>query len=233
MLSDKQLAANQANAQKSTGPRTPAGKQRSALNATRHGLSGQVVVLPAEDLAVFKAFSQAIVDDFAPKGPRETQLAQSYAGFQWRINRASAVEDTLYTVGVMEEIAENLNLEHPEAHNAVSNAKAFRESSQVFDRLSMYTQRLVNGAAKVLKELENLQTQRRRRESNEMLEATRLYRFHAMQKAAFDPRQNGFVLTVDDIKGEMRRNSLDAQARIAEKLDWDLSQFVQATHKAA
>jgi hypothetical protein len=39
-VSDKRIAANRRNAQKSTGPRTEAGKQRSRLNARRHGLTG-------------------------------------------------------------------------------------------------------------------------------------------------------------------------------------------------
>ena len=233
MLSEKQLAANQANAQKSTGPRTEAGKKRSALNATRHGLSGQVVVLPQEDLAAYKAFSQGIVDSFAPKDPREAQLAQLYAGFQWRLNRAAAVEDTLFTVGIMEEVAENLNLEHPETHNATSNAKTFREESQVFDRLSIYTQRLVNGAAKVLKELKELQAERKQREADEMDEATLLYRFHKMQKAVFEPQKNGFALTVGQIRDNLRRDHLYAQAKIARDLNWDLPKFMQRDVKAA
>ena len=40
MSSERQIAANRQNALKSTGPRTQAGKLRSARNAYKHGLSG-------------------------------------------------------------------------------------------------------------------------------------------------------------------------------------------------
>jgi hypothetical protein len=40
MATEKQIAANRANAKRSTGPRTPAGKATSSRNAYRHGLSG-------------------------------------------------------------------------------------------------------------------------------------------------------------------------------------------------
>ena len=39
MASDKQIAANRRNAQKSTGPRSASGKKRASKNAFRHGLS--------------------------------------------------------------------------------------------------------------------------------------------------------------------------------------------------
>jgi hypothetical protein len=39
MTSAKKIAANRANAKKSSGPRTEAGKQRASRNALRHGLS--------------------------------------------------------------------------------------------------------------------------------------------------------------------------------------------------
>jgi hypothetical protein len=40
MASEKQIAANRANAKKSTGPKTAGGKLKSSRNAFRHGLCG-------------------------------------------------------------------------------------------------------------------------------------------------------------------------------------------------
>ena len=39
MVSERQIAANRRNAQKSMGPKSPSGKQRSSKNAYHHGLS--------------------------------------------------------------------------------------------------------------------------------------------------------------------------------------------------
>jgi hypothetical protein len=56
-VSERRLAANRANAQKSTGPRTPEGKRRSALNATRHGILSQVLHFPEEELEAYTEFT--------------------------------------------------------------------------------------------------------------------------------------------------------------------------------
>lgn len=73
MPSAKQLAANRANAQRSTGPRSTAGRRRAALNALRHGLSSAIESSP---LAIhLPQLQRWLVDEGCPAGPaRELAL---------------------------------------------------------------------------------------------------------------------------------------------------------------
>ncbi len=66
MSSRRQIMANRANAQKSTGPRTAVGKARSAGNARRHGLTA-----PPEAAAVRRWFRIILDDPEAIPSPLE------------------------------------------------------------------------------------------------------------------------------------------------------------------
>jgi hypothetical protein len=54
MTSERQKAANRANARHATGPKTPEGKAAIRLNARSHGLFVRDVVLPEEDADAFE-----------------------------------------------------------------------------------------------------------------------------------------------------------------------------------
>ena len=102
MISEKQLDANRRNALLSTGPNTDAGRNRSRMNALRHGLTGQVTTMTDEDRAAHDQFSKALIKDLAPEGAMETQLAQRIATDSWRLNRISAIEDNLFALGQLQ-----------------------------------------------------------------------------------------------------------------------------------
>ena len=86
-ISAKQLAANRRNAQHSTGPKTPEGKQRSSLNATRHGILSQVIHLPKEEMTAYDEFTARYVAALEPIGAVETELANACADLQFRPRR--------------------------------------------------------------------------------------------------------------------------------------------------
>jgi hypothetical protein len=85
---------NRANSQHSTGPKTAEGKQRSSLNALRHGLTGQLVVMPTEDLQAYQRHLTSFTDEYHPKGATEANPVQALADAPWRLNRVAILEPT-------------------------------------------------------------------------------------------------------------------------------------------
>jgi hypothetical protein len=91
----RQTEANRRNANKSTGPVTKAGKERSRCNAVRHGLTAETVIQPLEDAKDYKAFELSVTADFGPRTAVERELVLRLAGLLWRLRRATAIETGL------------------------------------------------------------------------------------------------------------------------------------------
>jgi hypothetical protein len=72
---------------KSTGPRTDEGKRKSALNATRHGLTGRTIVMPYEDMEAYHTFCKELFEDLAPETPLERQYAQTFCEWSMAFSR--------------------------------------------------------------------------------------------------------------------------------------------------
>jgi hypothetical protein len=233
MISDKQLEANRANSQKSTGPKTEAGKKRSSLNAVRHGLTGHVVVLPEEDLAAFNQLNTKLITELGIKGDHELELAKTYCMAVWNLQRAMAVQDTMFTLGLMEQVGENLNIEDPQAHNAVTYAKTFRQESEAFSRITLYTQRLTNQSKALLKQLKEVQAERTHREHYEIDEAVRIYKFKQMMGEVFDPAANGFVFSSQDIRRHIQREQLKSDGWMGAECGYDRVKYDKMTQKSA
>lgn len=92
MTSFRQFEANRRNALRSTGPKTNEGKQRSRLNAVRHGLTAETVVRSVEDAEDYKAFEATIIADYCAETAVARELVLRLASILWRLRRATAIE---------------------------------------------------------------------------------------------------------------------------------------------
>ncbi len=110
----RRAATNRANAQKSTGPRTPEGKARARHNSVKHGRRSQLtdysngvntVLLPGENMAEYLRSMEALVAKLTPRDEVELELVHRVAASQWEIRRFRCIrlvllEDQFQTVDV-------------------------------------------------------------------------------------------------------------------------------------
>jgi hypothetical protein len=92
-LAPARAAAARRNGALSRGPKTAAGKARSARNALRHGLCAEkFAVLHDEDEQAFEALEASILEELAPQGALQRFLAGRIARAAWRLERAERIE---------------------------------------------------------------------------------------------------------------------------------------------
>ncbi|HEV3122922.1 MAG TPA: hypothetical protein VGY53_13500 [Isosphaeraceae bacterium] len=90
MASQAQIDANRRNSQRSTGPKTEAGKARARLNALKDGTHARTVsrVLPHENAIELDARINKWINDLKPRNDVELELVKSAANLSWELERA-------------------------------------------------------------------------------------------------------------------------------------------------
>src|SRR5918994_1586008 len=111
MTSKKQVQANRRNALKSTGPKTPAGKAAVRLNANKHGLRSQEVLLPGEDEEALKELDENLRAELQPVGELENLLVDGIVAAHWRLRRLRRVEAGIFAWELYGELAERAQQE--------------------------------------------------------------------------------------------------------------------------
>ena len=97
MSTNAQIAANHANSQLSTGPKTDEGKAASCLNNFQTGLTGSSFsVLPWENEAEYDTLHAALRASLEPRGPFEQLLIEKMAQHQWLAQRALVLQDMCF-----------------------------------------------------------------------------------------------------------------------------------------
>jgi hypothetical protein len=193
--------ANSANALLSTGPRTAAGKQRSSLNALRHGLTAASAVLASEDPAAYEDHRRRFFEEYQPDNPTETQLTQELADTSWRLNRIPVLEAALL----------DRDLDIVDAHLALAT-------------LGLHYQRLSRQFQKAVDNLREIQSERRRQQQRQLNSAAALLELHKRKGIPYHPAavlaENGFVFSKDEVEAFAER-----QMRLNESLRFEYPLF--------
>jgi hypothetical protein len=194
-------AANRENAQHSTGPRSDAGKQRSSLNALSHGLTARTAVLPSEDPAAYEQHCRQFRDEHQPATPTETHLVQQLADTAWRLNRIPLLEADL--------LARAANPPNEEAAIAFDIVDAHR----LLGSLGLHGQRLTRQFQKTLDQLSEIQSDRRERQRQDLKDAAAIMELHKHKGIPWEPADDGFVFSKDQIKNAAQRMTRVNDAR--------------------
>jgi hypothetical protein len=157
-LSERQLAANRANAKKSTGPLSEAGKSISRFNSLRHGLNSFLVCLPSEDKEMFEEIRAEYHAYFRPNNIVVRGMVDDLAATRWRILRIIRAENCL--------VREQMTANRPHNEKTYTQLsievetalaiKALADESKISERMDRYEARLQRNFARVFKQLMEL-----------------------------------------------------------------------------
>jgi len=111
--SPERLAANAANAQHSTGPRTPEGRARSSQNARTHGLTARDVLIAPDEREEFEQLLNDYQMDVQPQGAAQQSLFDDLVAAAWDLRRirrmqVRACSDTTRTAEQLEKELDRL-----------------------------------------------------------------------------------------------------------------------------
>ncbi len=195
---------NRANAQHSTGPKSAEGKQKSSLNALRHGLTGQIVVMPGEDLEAYQQHVKSFTGDLHPVGAIEANLVQALADCSWRLNRVAVLENSVHALA--------LPAGDDPIPGGLSVGTALESLSKTLSNLSLHTQRLSRQFERTVNQLRELQKSRADQEASDLDQFLDITEMYEAKAEPYDPSTDGFVFSEQQINQAILRRNREREA---------------------
>jgi len=147
---------NAANAQHSTGPTSPAGKERIKFNALKSGLFARTIVLPHEEQSAYEAVGAFVNNQWKPRTDTEREIVLTIQNTTWRLNRVEQLESSLYAFCAqqhLDEIAEQFPKHDHFAQYSLAEAAGYLANTRAFDQLSRQEGRLQRALDRARREI--------------------------------------------------------------------------------
>jgi hypothetical protein len=197
----------------STGPRTPEGKRACRLNAWRHGLTGQIIVVTPEEQQAYDAHTRIVLEALAPATDFERILAQSISEDRWRLNRARAIESNIFALAMDSGIDDT---GHPQIDGAFAEARTWIQEARNLNLLTIYAQRIQRSVDKNTAQLKAIQAERQEAAKEAMRQAKLLYQLAEAEGKPYQPEDyfvavpetKESVFSISEIARELTRTKL-------------------------
>ncbi len=213
------MTATPATQHQSTGPKTPEGKRVCRLNAWRHGLTGQILVLTPDEQQAYDNHTRIVLEALAPANDYERLLAQFISDDRWRLNRARAIESGLFALG-MQSGEEDTG--HPQVDEAFAQVRTWIQDARNLNLLTIYEQRIQRLVDKNTVQLKALQAERKDQAREAMRQAKLLYQLAEAEGKpyqpeayfTFAPEVRESVFSTTEVARELTRTNLLNDAEI-------------------
>jgi hypothetical protein len=128
-----------------------------SLNALQHGLSGQHVLLDADEILLYARMGLDYMRSLKPVGALETGAAQLYFEDRWRLHRILSIENDLFYLDPPQPDNSQPSARKPGVERQVN---AFREEARNIDLISRYETRLMRNSGRLMQEIRTLRAER-------------------------------------------------------------------------
>ena len=179
------------------------------MNALRHGLTGQIVVMPNEDLQAYQRHLKAYTDEYEPKGATEADLVQALADTSWRLNRVAALETNLLSLGIANQVSPITNAPQ-QVQDAMSIVAALESQAKALSNLSMHSQRLSRQFERTIVQLRDLQETRQKKEKHDLENLVNVIEMHESTGKTYDPSSDGFAFSQTQINEAIRTRNRES-----------------------
>ena len=203
-MSPQKAAANAANAQHSTGPRTPEGKMNSSRNAVKHGLTSRDLVVRDDEQDAFHELQQSLLHEVSPAGALEQLAFNQLLRAAWNMERCQRLETDLFVNGLDPLLDESAarTLDRIHRYHAQAERSYYRHLKEL---RALQTNRVVRGL--VFAE-EDAQTCPTLVPCHEIAKRT-----HQVHKAGAQAEKNALIASLDQIEARVDAMAAGARAK--------------------
>ena len=162
MATEAQIQANRLNAEKSTGPRTPEGKEKASQNSLKHGLFAREGVIRGEDWEEYEMHREALLGQLGPASPLEVILATRVVDLSWRLQRAGQNQNEAFGALYDRYRAGAEEPQEPAERGRLLGRMILEdfENEAVLERLQRYERRIESSFYRTLNELRRVHDRR-------------------------------------------------------------------------